>query len=53
MPVWLRDHVVPDMQIEVVSKKKFGKYAAAPKLKVHKLENITNFLEFLKKEGLT
>ena len=39
--------------IEVVSKKPFGRYKKEPRLKAHMLENITAFLAFLQKEGLT
>ncbi len=39
------------LQLQQVSGKKIGKYTKEPKMKAHKLENLTHAFEFMKKEG--
>ncbi|ESO10092.1 hypothetical protein HELRODRAFT_167944 [Helobdella robusta] len=36
--------------VEVLSGKKFNKYVTSPKMRIHKLENVTTVLTFLQKE---
>jgi filamin len=49
----LKSGVVLLQTLEVVSGKPFKRYNKTPKLKVHKLENLSTAFDFMKQEGLT
>lgn len=40
------------LQLEVLSKKDFGKYNKRPKIIHQELENLTNAFKFMEKDGL-